>query len=165
MHYLAAAVKAALIFLATCSLAVGLAGCGGGGGASTVSRSEYRSELTKVSKDAGLAHQKVAASAPQARTIAQVQAVLRNFATAEDKLGDEITNLKVPANAQSANAELAHAQHDDATAIRAILPKLAKFKSAQQAFAYLQSVGNTKGGQEGDDALQKLKKLGYTSGS
>lgn len=157
--------RAALIFIATCSLAVGLAGCGGGGGGSTVSKSEYRNELTKVSKDAGAAHAQVEASAPRARTVAQVQAVLRQFAVAEDKLGDEITHLKVPTDAKSANAELASAQHDDATAIRAILPKLARFKSAQQAFAYLQSVGNTKGGQEGDDALTKLKKLGYTSGS
>lgn len=158
--------KAALIFFAICSLAVGLAGCGGGGGGSdTVSKSEYRSELTKVSKDAGAAHAKVEATAPQAKTVAQVEAVLRQFAVAEDKLGDEIDSLKVPADAKSANAELASAQHDDATAIRAILPKLAKLKSAQQAFAYLQSVGNTKGAQEGNDALAKLKKLGYTNGS
>ena len=157
--------RAALICLAICSLAVGLAGCGGGGGSNTVSKSEYRSELTKVSKDAGAAHGVVEASAPRAKTIPQVQAVLRQYAAAEDKLGNEITNLNVPADARSANAELARAQHDDATAIRAILPKLAKFSSAQQAFAYLQTVGNTRGAQEGNDALRQLKKLGYTSGS
>lgn len=157
--------KAALLLLTICSLAVGLAGCGGGGGAGTVSRSEYRSELTKISQEAGVDHQRVEAAAPRARTVAQVQAVLRHFAAAEDRLGDEITSLKVPADAQSANAELARAQHDDATAIRGILPKLARFTSAQQAFAYLQGVGNTKGGQEGDDALARLRKLGYTNGS
>jgi hypothetical protein len=161
----------AAIFLALCSLAVGVAGCGGGGGngttgsTSTVSKAQYRSELKKVSREAGEAHGAVEAAAPQAKTVAQVQAVLRNFAKAEDKLGTDISNLKVPSDAQSANAELARAQHDDATAIRAILPKLAKFKSAQQAFAYLQTVGNTKGGPEGDDALKQLKRLGYTNGS
>ena len=159
--------KAALISLALCSLAVGVAGCGGGGGnggTSTVSKAEYQSELKKVSQEAGAAHGAVEAAAPQARTIAQVQAVLRRYATAEDKLGSDISNLKVPSDARSANAELAQAQHDDASAIRTILPKLAKFKSVQQAIAYLQSVGNTKGGQEGNDALTQLKKLGYTAG-
>jgi hypothetical protein len=35
----------------------------------------------------------------------------------------------------------------------------------QQAFGFLQTVGHTKGGQEGDEALRKLKQLGYTRGS
>ena len=163
--------KAVVIFLALCSLAVGAAGCGGDSGSgtsgstSTVSKAQYRSELKKVSREAGAAHGAVEASAPQAKTVAQVQAVLRNFAKAEDKVGTDISNLKVPSDARSANAELAQAQHDDAAAIRAILPKLAKFESPQQALAYLRTVGNTKGGPEGNDALKQLKKLGYTNGS
>jgi hypothetical protein len=59
--------------------------------------------------------------------------VLGRFATAEDRIGDDVSKLKVPADAKAANAELARGQHDDATEIRALLPKLAKYKSVQQA--------------------------------
>lgn len=158
--------KAALVILTLCSLAVAVAGCGGGGGGgSTVSKAQYRSELKKVSADAGQAHGAVEAGAPRAKTVAQVQALLRRYAAAEDKLGNEITKLQVPSDARTANAELARGQHDDADEIRAILPKLAKLKSVQQAFAYLQQLGSTKGGREADAALKKLKQLGYTNGS
>lgn len=162
--------KKALIFLALCSLALGLAACGGGdgnggSGGSTVSKSQYRDELKKISQEAGAAHGAVEASAAQAKTVAQVEAVLRRYAAAEDRLGNEISNVKVPTDAQSANAELARAQHDDASGIRAVLPKIAKLTSVQQAFTYLQRIGNTKGAQEGADALKQLKKLGYTNGS
>ena len=46
-----------------------------------------------------------------------------------------------------------------------MLPKLARFKSVQQAFGYLQQLTSTKGGREEDQAIAQLKKLGYTSGS
>jgi hypothetical protein len=46
-----------------------------------------------------------------------------------------------------------------------VLPKLARFKSVQQAFGYLQQLGSMKGGREQDQAISQLKKLGYTSGS
>ena len=49
--------------------------------------------------------------------------------------------------------------------IRAVLPKLARFKSVQQAFGYLQQLGSMKGGREQDQAISQLKKLGHTSGS
>ena len=147
---------------ALCSVALVVAGCGGSGG---VSKDEYRSELTKISKESGKAHQALEQGAPLAKSVAQVQKLLRDFAVAEDKIGDEVSNLKVPDDAKDANAELAKAQHDDAAEIRAILPKLDKFKSVQQAFGFLQRLGSSKGGREGDEAIAKLKKLGYTSGS
>ena len=153
----------ALIFLASCGLVAGLAGCGGGNNG--VSKSEYRSELAKISRQADAAHGAVDRTAPKATTVADVQEVLRKFATAEDRIGDEVAKLKTPADARAANAELARGEHDDATEIRALLPKLTKFNSVPQAFGYLQSVSRTKGGQEEDDALAKLKKLGYTNGS
>lgn len=80
-------------------------------------------------------------------------------------MGAEVSKLSAPADAEAADAELARGEHDDATEIRALLPKLAKFKSVQQAFGYLQRLGHTKGGQEEDEALAKLKSLGYTRGS
>jgi hypothetical protein len=143
-------------------LTLAAAGCGGGGGES---KAAYRSDLAKIAKDAEAAHQRVEQGAPAAKTVAQVQALLRRFASDEDTIGDEVSKLNPPKDAAAANAELARGQHDDADEIRAFLPKLAKFTSVQQAFAYLQGIGKTKGGREGDEALTKLKQLGYTSGS
>jgi hypothetical protein len=143
-------------------LTLAAAGCGGGGGES---KAAYRSDLAKIAKDAEAAHQRVEQGAPAAKTVTQVQALLRRFASDEDTIGDEVSKLNPPKDAAAANAELARGQHDDADEIRAFLPKLAKFTSVQQAFAYLQGIGKTKGGREGDEALTKLKQLGYTSGS
>jgi hypothetical protein len=159
--YLPPAMRSVVILLVFCSLAVAAAGCGGSGNG--VSKAEYRSELAKISKQAGAAHQAVELGAPQAATVAQVEALLRQFAAAEDRIGDEVSKLRVPQDARAANAELARAQHDDAAEIRAMLPKLARFKSVHQAFGFLQSLGHTKGGQEGADALRQLQQLGYTS--
>jgi hypothetical protein len=97
--------------------------------------------------------------------VADVQKALRKFAAAEDKLGNEVAAIKAPKDADAANAELAKGEHDDAAEIRHVIPKLSKFKSVQQAFAYLQQLGHTKGGAEEDKALATLKKLGYTTGS
>ena len=140
-----------------------LAACGGGGNG--VSKDEYRSELAKISKQAGTAHAQLERDGPTATTVAQLQAALRRFAGAEDRIGDELSKLKVPNDAKAANAELARGQHDDADEIRALLPKLSKYKSVQDAFTSLQRLGGSKGGREGDEALAKLKQLGYTQGS
>ena len=152
-----------LALSALCALAIGVAGCGGGNG--KLSSADYKADLAKISKQSDTAHAAVEQGAPQAKTVAQVQTLLRRFATAEDKLGDEVSKLKAPSNAEAANTELARGEHDDAAEIRAVLPKLAKFKSVQQAFGYLQQLGSTKGGREEDQAITQLKKLGYTSGS
>lgn len=61
---------------------------------------------------------------------------------------NEVSKLKAPQNAEAA-----------------VLPKLARFKSVQQAFGYLQQLGSMKGGREQDQAISQLKKLGHTSGS
>jgi hypothetical protein len=155
--------RGALIFLALCGLAAALAGCGGGGNGA--SKADYRSELAKISSQANAAHEEVERTGPSAKTVADVQQVLRRFAAAEDRIGDEVAKLETPSDAKAANAELARGEHDDAAEIRALLPKLAKFTSVPQVFAYLQRVSRTKGGHEEDAALAKLKKLGYTSGS
>jgi hypothetical protein len=152
--------------VALCTLAFAAVGCGGGGGSSgRLSSADYKAELAKISKQSDKAHAAVEQGAPQAKTVAQVQTLLRGFASAEDRLGTEVSKLKAPADAEAANAELARGEHDDAAEIRAVLPKLAKFKSVQQAFGYLQQIGSTKGGHEQDQAIGELKKLGYTSGS
>jgi hypothetical protein len=140
-----------------------LAACGGGGNG--VSKDEYTSELATISKQAGTAHAQLERDGPTATTVAQLQTALRRFAGAEDRIGDDISKLKVPNDARAANAELARGQHDDADEIRALLPKLSKYKSVQDAFTALQHLGSSKGGREGTDALTKLRQLGYTQGS
>lgn len=148
-----------------CALALAVAGCGGGGGGGRLSSSDYKAELAKISKQSTAAHAAVERSASKATAVSQLQAALRRFADAEDRLGNEVFKLKPPTNAEAANAELARGEHDSAAEIRKLLPKLARLKSVQQAFAYLQQLGSTKGGHEEDRAIGELKKLGYTGGS
>lgn len=158
----------ALIF-GFCVLALGLAGCGSSsGGGSTndrLSAAAYKARLAKISKQSDAAHGAIDRGAPSAKTVAQVQTLLRHYGTAEARIGAEVSKLKAPQNAEAANAELARGEREDAAEIQALLPKLVKFKTVQQAFAYLQKLGHTKGGQEQDEAISKLKKLGYTTGS
>lgn len=157
--------KRVLVPWALCALALGVAGCGGSGGSGRLSSADYKAALTKISKQSDAAHAAVEQGAPKATTVAKVQALLRRYAGAEDRIGDEVSRLKAPTDAEAANAELARGEHEDASEIRAVLPKLARFKSVQQAFGYLQQLGSTKGGHEQDRAIAQLKKLGYTSGS
>ena len=149
----------ALLFLTLSLLALGVAACGGGDG--RLSKAAYRSHLAKVSQQAAAAHDALAG----AKTVAAVQAVLRRFAAAESRLGDELSKLKAPADAEAANAALAQAELDDAAEIRATIPKLSRFKKVEQAFAFLRRLGDTKGGREQDEALATLGRLGYFAGS
>jgi len=152
-----------------CGLA--LAGCGGSGGTTArtgsgrLSKAAYRSRLAKVAREARAAQAAVGKAAAKAKTVGDVQTALRAFAAAYDRLGNQVASLKAPRDAEAANAELARGEHDDAAETRAIVPKLSKFKTVQQAFGYLQQVGHTKGGTEQDAALATLKRLGYTTGS
>jgi hypothetical protein len=148
---------------AVCVLGVALAGCGGG--SDRLSKPAYRAKLAAISKKVDTAHGALEQGAPKAKTVAQVQTLLRRYATAEERLGDQVSALKAPKDAESANAELARGEHDDAAQIRRLLPKLSSFKSVQQAFGFLQRLGGTKGGHEQDHAIAELKRLGYTSGS
>lgn len=155
------------LLLTLCVLAFAVAGCGGGGGGSSdqLTKAQYKSKLADISKQADSAHGDLSSGAKRAVTVADVQSVLNRYAAAEQRLGDQVSKLKPPANAVAANAQLARGWHDDSAEIKALVPKLAKLKSAAEAFAFLQSIPHTKGGDEQDTAVQKLTKLGYTSGS
>jgi pyruvate-formate lyase-activating enzyme len=149
-------------------VALAVAGCGGGsGGGSTtqLSKAQYKAKLAAISKEVDTAHGDLSRGAKKAVTVSDVQAVLNRYAATEQRIGDEISNLNPPANATAANTLLAKGWHDDSAEIQAIVPKLAKLKSAAEAFSYLQAIPHTKGGTEQDTAIQKLQKLGYTSGS
>jgi predicted nucleic acid-binding Zn-ribbon protein len=143
-----------------------LAACGGGGGGnSQASAATYRSQLAKISQQSDQAQAQVAKGL-DAKTIAALQSKLDAFASASQRISDEVAKLDAPQNAQAANAELARGEHDTATATRAASAAVGKMKTTKAALAYLQSkLGNAKGAQELDAAIAKLKKLGYTSGS
>jgi hypothetical protein len=156
--------------LALCVLAFAVAGCGGGGGggngsSTQLSKLEYKTKLKAISKQVDTAHNDLSHGAKQAVTVADVQSVLNRYAATEQQISDQIAKLNPPTNASAANAKLAQGFHDDSSEIKVLVPKLAKLHSAAEAFAFLQSVGHTKGGKEQDAAVQKLRKLGYSSGS
>jgi hypothetical protein len=150
---------AGLALTLVCAL---LAGCGG---SSRLSRSGYRPRLATIAKEADTAQGDVEKGLT-AKSLAELQARLKAFATAEDRLGDEVSHLKAPKDAEAANAELARGEHDTAAAVRSALPKLARFTSPKAAIAFLsKGLAQPKGGHEVDHALTQLKKLGYTKGS
>ena len=140
------------------------AGSGGGGtGGSTTSHlsaSAYRAHLKTIAKESDKAQHAVEKGF-QASSVPQLVTVLTAFGAAEKRIGDQVAALKPPANAAAANTELAKGQHDTASEIQALLPRIKKMPSAQAAVAYLSKKSTTKGGQEVDQALAKLKQLGY----
>ena len=138
------------------------AGCGG---SSRLSASAYRTRIATLSHEADAAQGRVEKGL-NAKSVARIRSLLTAFASDSDRLGDEVAALKPPKDAAAANAELARGEHDTATATRTAVAQLAKFKTPAAALQYLQhSLGNAKGAHELDDAIAKLKKLGYTSGS
>jgi hypothetical protein len=146
-----------------------LAGCGGSGGSSSsssqLSADAYRAQLVKIKQQSNQAQADVAKGL-SAKTIADLRSKLDAFASESQRISDEVASLDAPKNAEAANAELAKGEHDTATATQAASAAIAKLKTPHAALAYLQSqLGNAKGGHELDDAITKLKKLGYTSGS
>jgi outer membrane murein-binding lipoprotein Lpp len=121
--------------------------------------------LGVILKGQVLAHNALSLGAATAQTVPQLQTKLRRLASAEDRIGDDLSALKPPKDAVAANAELAKGEHYDAAELRRLIPKLSKFSSPRQALHFLNRVGHTKGGREQDEAIAKLKKLGYTTGT
>jgi hypothetical protein len=167
-------VMSGLALALACALAPG---CGGGGGtaappsgtttATRLSPSAYRARLALAAKEANKGFAEVD-KALKAKSVAEIQRHLQRFGRAQDQLGDEVGALNPPANAEAANAELARGEHDTASEVRSVLPKLAKFSSTKAALAFLNKQlgsGSAKGGREVDQAIARLRKLGYTKGS
>ena len=138
-----------------------LAGCGG---SSKLSKSAYRAKLAAISQDAQRAQNDVA-KALSASTVDELHGRLTRFADASDRLGDKIAGLKPPKDAEAANAELARGEHDTAKEVRSAATAIQKLKTPQAAINYLQKLGDLKGGRELDEALKKLRQLGYATGS
>ena len=130
------------------------------GGSNRLSASDYRAHLETIAKESDAAQHAVEKGF-QATSVPQLVKVLSVFAATENRIGDEVAALKPPKDAQAANTEAAKGQHDTASEVQVLLPKIQKMPSAKAAIAYLSQTPTTKGGRELDAALAKLKKLGY----
>jgi hypothetical protein len=142
-----------------------LSACGGSGGTTSggsgrLSAAAYRVHLKTVAKQSDAAEHAVEKGF-QSTSVPQLVTVLTTFEAADKRIGNEVAGLHAPANAESANAELAKGLQDNATELQALLPKIRKMTSAKAAVAYLTKSPPKKGGQEEDTALAQLKKLGY----
>jgi hypothetical protein len=135
-------------------------GATSGTGSSRLSTGAYRARLKTIAKESNTAQHAVEKGF-RATSVPQLVTVLTAFGTAEGRIGDQVAALNPPTNAEAANTELAKGQHDTASEVRALLPKIKKMPSAQAAVAYLSKKSTTKGGHEVDQALAKLKQLGY----
>ena len=143
-----------------------LAACGGSGdGGSRLSADAYRAKLVQIKQEAATAQAHVALGL-QAKSISELRQKLEAFATDTGNIGDEVAKLNPPQNAEEANTELADGLHETARATRAASAQIAKLHSAREAISYLEhSPANRKGAHQVDEALTRLKQLGYTTGS
>jgi hypothetical protein len=102
----------------------------------------------------------------QAKTLAELRGRLDAFAESTQRISDEVAKLKPPQNAEAANTELADGLHETARATRDASKAVAGLHTPREAITYLeQSPLNKKGARQVDEALTRLKQLGYTSGS
>jgi len=165
-------VRGGILCIAAVSVLL-LAACGGSGGGGTsgttssgtqLSAAQYRTHIAKIKVEAASAQAHVGTGL-QAKTPAQLEQTVDAFATATQRIGDEVAQLNPPSNAEAANAELAQGLHDISAATRAAAGKIAKLKTAQAGISYLEhSKGPVKCSHEVSNALAKLKQLGYTTG-
>jgi len=162
--------------LTAASLVVLTAACGSSGSSPSgtpISRTTspplgaaaYRSALHQVAMEENAAQHQVQ-RAFHAHTVAEVRATLTAFAADQREAAQRVAAITPPANASTANAQLAHAFSDNAVAIDALLTRLGAATTVKQALHAIQNDRQAQQvGHEIDSALSKLHKLGYTSGS
>ena len=160
-------------FIIIAALALLLAACGSSGsnndtsssGSASLSPSAYRAEIAKIKKQATNARGDEALVL-QARSVPELGARLDAFAYTTRHIGDEVAKLNPPKDAEAANVELAKGMHDISRATHRASLAVAKLRTAQAGIAYLaKSSASARGARELDDAIARLQKLGYTSGS
>jgi hypothetical protein len=126
-----------------------------------MSASAYRAKMTAIDGQAAAAQANVARGL-QAKTLAELRQRLDEFAAATQKIGDEVAKLNPPQNAEAANTQLAAGMHETARAIRVLSKSVAGLHTPQEAIAYIQhKPNNAKGARDVNEALTRLKKLGY----
>jgi hypothetical protein len=127
-----------------------------------LSASAYKKALAHVAQEASHA-QRVIAPALHAKNVGTIHHALLKFAASQQRVARELEVLHPPANAVTANAALAAAFKANAAATRSVAARIATANTARRALAI---IGSSKAaqatGQKIDDALAKLKRLGYT---
>jgi hypothetical protein len=152
-----------VVVVALCALAVGVTGCGSSGGGQ-LSKADYKVAIGKIVAEINAANRTVQQKELAATTVPDAVAALRTFADQQDTIGDKIEKLAPPTDAEQVNDKLAETQHDDADAIRKVLPKLSTFSTVDQMIGYLRTQPAPESAKEQDVALSELGALGYISG-
>jgi hypothetical protein len=147
-----------------------LAACGSSGGSNSTTQQQqrltpalYRAQIAKIKREAAQAQSDVSQGLG-AKNVSDLKQKIDDFASATQRIGDEVAALNPPQNAAAANAQLAQGLQDIAAGTRAASSKIANLKSVGAAIAYLEhSKGPAKGSREVSKALATLQKLGYTT--
>jgi hypothetical protein len=147
-----------------------LAACGSSGGSNSTTQQQqrltpalYRAQVAKIKREAAQAQSDVSQGLG-AKNVSDLKQKIDDFASATQRIGDEVAALNPPQNAAAANAQLAQGLQDIAAGTRAASSKIANLKSVGAAIAYLEhSKGPAKGSREVSKALATLQKLGYTT--
>jgi hypothetical protein len=128
-----------------------------------LSAEDYRARLATLEKQNAQPHRDVA-KALKANSVAEIRAGLTRYADANRQLGESVADLKPPADAEQANAQLAQGFQDVAEQISAVEAKLSGITDPKAALKLvIQSLGDASGGREIDQALSGLEELGYTT--
>jgi hypothetical protein len=124
----------------------------------------YKAKIAAIGKEADTAEKQVVAGM-QAKSTAALADTLATFAAAEEKMSREVAAIDPPTDAKAANEQLARGLHDIAQATSDALPQVRAAATATAAINALnRSTAGQKAGQEIDQALAQLKKLGYATG-
>jgi len=161
--------------VAAVAAAMLVAGCGSSGGSKTgatsakssspMSRAQYAQRLHAVAAQEAAAQLSVRKAAG-ATSVAQLRKTLSGFVGQQKAIAQELGALRPPADAVAANQLLAKGFGDNAAATAQALASIKNAASPKTALATLgRSRAGQSSGQEIDDALGRLKKLGYTKGS
>jgi hypothetical protein len=146
------------------ALVAAAAGCGGGGG-SRLTAKEYKAKIAAIGKEANSAQSTIQSGISSNSTV-KLATAMTAFAAAEEKMSKEVGDLNPPKDAEKANDQLSHGLHDISSAIQDVVPKVKAAASTSAAMALLnKSTDGVKAGNEVDQALSQLQKLGYAPGS
>ncbi len=149
---------------------VAVTGCSSSGSSPTnatptptaLSGTAYSLALNAISASEDQAHRQLE-SVLKAKSVTKIRELLLTFADDQENAVQRLLQLQPPADAASAQAQLAKALTDLSTAIRALAGQVANAKTVKQALTFVQfDEGASKAGDAVDAALNELKKLGYT---
>lgn len=145
----------------------GLAACGDDDAQTTttaarLSKAAYTAKLAAIGKDQDRVHADVE-KAFRAKTVAEIKTRLSAFADAEDAMGRTVAAIVPPADAATANAQLAAGARELAGQIRATVATLDEAATPAAALKAVDArLGKASGAAKLDAALSKLNRLGYT---